>query len=278
MSEQADRLITLLAPYGIANEEATVFLYLQENKGSTALAISRALKLARTKVYRILDRLLDQKLVTALMSDRGQKFEAASSDRMAAIISQKELEVSSLKKNLSELGQQLELLGSSSTRQESKVCYYEGVEGLKQVTWNSLKAQGELLTMEIKDMDAFFDHAYAEELRLRFVDNKIHIRTLTNATKIPPWTDIAKEMVKNYWEIRYIPRQQMDIKFEILIYNDVYAMYRYQDKKVFCVEIYSRELADMQRQIFYYMWQKAQRFKILNDRGEAALIGTKNPK
>jgi sugar-specific transcriptional regulator TrmB len=274
MSEQTDRLIALLTPYGLTKEEASLFLYLQENRGSTALAISRALKIARTKVYRILDGLLNQKLVTAYLSDRGQKFEAATGDQMSTIINQKEMEVNSLRKNLGELEQQLKLLGSSA-RQESKVCYYEGVEGLKQVTWNSLKAHDELLTMEIKDMDAFFSHEYAEDLRLRFVDNRIHIRTLTNAGRIPPWTDIATEMVKNYWEIRYIPKQQMDIKFEILIYNDVYAMYRYQDKKVFCVEIYNKELADMQHQIFDYMWQKAQTFKVLNDHGEAVVVRTR---
>lgn len=274
MSESADRLTTLLAPYGLTKEEAQVFLYLQEHKHDTALAISRVLNFARTKVYRILDKLIDQGLVIVTISDRGRTFQAATIDQMSMIISQKELEVTTLKKNLAELDQQLKLL-ANKTQPESRVAYYEGVEGLKQVTWNSLKAKGDLLTMEITDMDAFFSHDYAEDMRQRFVDHNVRIRTLTNVTKVLPWTNVPKIATKDYWEIRHIPKDQLDIKFEVLIYNDVYTMYRYQDNKVFCVEIYSKELADMQRQIFEYMWQKAQRFRVLNDHGEAVLLKTK---
>ena len=64
----------------------------------------------------------------------------------------------------------------------------------------------------------------------------------------------------------------MKIKFEVLIYNDVYVMYRYKGKEVFCVEIYNQELADMQRQLFRYMWKKARRFKVLNKEGKAELL------
>ncbi|KKS80523.1 MAG: hypothetical protein UV54_C0004G0011, partial [Candidatus Beckwithbacteria bacterium GW2011_GWA2_43_10] len=155
---------------------------------------------------------------------------------------------------------------------KSKVLYYEGLEGLKQVTWNSLKAKDELLTFEIKDMNAFFDFEYAENLRLKFLERKIFVRTLSNVTYIAPWTKAAGEVVEKYWEIRHIPEKQMKIKFEILIYNDVYVMYRYVGQEIFCVEIYNQELADMQRQIFEYVWQKAKRFKVLNKQGEAKLI------
>jgi hypothetical protein len=82
---------------------------------------------------------------------------------------------------------------------------------------------------------------------------------------------VGGEMVDKYWEIRHIPAKQLKIKFEILIYNDVYVMYRYQGREIFCVEIYNQELTDMQRQIFEYMWAKARKFKVLNRQGEAVL-------
>ena len=49
-------------------------------------------------------------------------------------------------------------------------------------------------------------------------------------------------------------------------------MYRHDGKEVFCVEIYNQELADMQRQLFEYMWKQAKRFRVLNKEGEAELI------
>ncbi|PIR98931.1 hypothetical protein COT87_02260 [Candidatus Collierbacteria bacterium CG10_big_fil_rev_8_21_14_0_10_44_9] len=112
------------------------------------------------------------------------------------------------------------------------------------------------------------DQKSAEKLRARFVENKIHIRTLTNITHLEAWTDVT-EMVEQYWEIRHLDKP---FQFEILIYNNVYCMYRYTGDEIFCIEIYSQELADMQRQLFEYLWGVAKKFKVLDDRGTAKLI------
>lgn len=269
MSEQADRLLSLLLPYGLTVDEVGVYLNLWEIGSSTVLVLSRRFNLARTKVYRILDKLISLGLVIVKLGGRGKIFEASNPKQLGMLVDKKEQEALSLKKNLTELQQKLEELGKIG-REESKVLYYQGLEGLKQVTWNSLRAKGELLTLEIKDMDAFFDHEYAENLRIKFVERKINIRTLTNAIKIPSWTEVAGAV--QLWEIRHIPEKQLKVKFEILIYNDVYAMYRYHGREIFCVEIYNQELAEMQRQLFEYMWQKAVKFKVLNNRGEAVII------
>jgi len=271
MSIKSDRLIALLLPLGLKTEEAKLYLLLRENISSTALEISRQLEIPRTRVYRILDSLLNLGLVTARLDTRGQRYEASGNDRLEALVAQREFETKTLKKNINLLEEQLVLLPNVA-QENSKVLYYRGLEGLKQVTWNSLKAKGELLTLEVSDMNAFFDKAYAEDMRLRFIDHKIKIRTLTNNDKISPWTDVAHEMVEKYWAIRHIPEKHMKINFEILIYNDVYTLYRYQDADIFCVEVYNKELAEMQRQVFEFMWQNAKRFKVLNNRGEAVLL------
>lgn len=271
MSEQTDNLLSLLLPYGLDVEEARVYLELLENGVSSALTLSRNLRVARTKVYRILDKLEKLGLVIIRLNERGQKFEASNIKELSLLVEEKEKETEILKSNLPVIEEQLKKIVNVG-KKESKVLYYEGVEGLKQVTYNSLRAKKELLTMEIKDMDAFLDRQYAENLRLKFIERQIFIRTLSNLTHMLPWTQVAGEMVEKYWEMRHIPESQMKIKFEILIYNNVYVMYRYRDREVFCVEIYNQELANMQRQIFEYMWQKAGKFKVLNKQGEAKLI------
>lgn len=271
MSEQTDNLIALLEPYGLTADEARVYLELWESKALTALLLNRRLNLARTKVYRILDKLQAMGLVLTRLTERGQKYEAANPKKLGLLIAEKEQAVAALKLGLPALEEQLERSAGRSGS-ESKVLYYRGIEGLKQVTYNSLRAKGELLTLEIKDMDAFFAHDYAESMRLKFIDRKISIRTLSNVTYVPKWTDAAGEMVERYWEIRHIPEAQLTIKFEILIYNDVYVLYRYVGKEIFCVEIYNRDLAAMQKQMFELMWSKARKFKVLNSQGEAKLI------
>ncbi|MBU1084846.1 MAG: helix-turn-helix domain-containing protein [Candidatus Beckwithbacteria bacterium] len=271
MSEQTDNLLSLLQPYGLEIDEARVYLELLESGVGSALALSRKLKIARTRVYRMLDKLEKLSLVVVRLHERGNRYEASNVKKLGLLINEKEREVESLRSSLPVIEEQLGKIVRESKR-ESKVLYYKGVEGVKQVSFNSLKAKGELLTMEIKDLGAFFSHKEAEELRLKFIDRKIQIKTLTNVKKLLPWTQVGREMVEKYWEIRHVPESQMKIKFEILIYNDVYVMYRYDGKEVFCVEIYNQELADMQRQVFGYMWKKARRFKVLNSQGEARLV------
>ena len=270
MSEQTDNLVSLLTPYGLSADEARVYLDLWAGGSNSALGISGNVHLARTKVYRILDKLNKMGLVVVRLHSRGQRFEASHPKRIGVLVEEKEKQAEALKASLTMVVGELDKIGRER-RGVSKVLYYQGPEGLKQVTYNSLKARGELLTMEIETMNAFFDKDYAEKMRLKFVERQITSRTLTNVTRLAPWTEVAGGMGEKYWQIRHIPASQMKIKFEILIYNDVYVMYRYQGREVFCVEIYNQELADMQRQIFEYMWAKAGKFKVLNRRGEAVL-------
>jgi hypothetical protein len=117
-------------------------------------------------------------------------------------------------------------------------------------------------------MNEFMDKSEAEKLRQRFVENKINIRTLTSATHLDAWTNV-REIVEHYWELRHLDKP---FQFEILIYNDVYCMYRYVGEEIFCVEIRSQELADMQRQIFEYLWTGSKKFKVLDDHGTAKLV------
>lgn len=269
MSEKIDTIISLLTQFDVGELEANIYLEILSGRGDTALVISRHLKLARTRVYRLLDNLLTKKLIVTRVGDRGMRFVATPPDQLEFLISDRENELSKLKQVFPTLKSELVLLRGESPK--SQVLYYHGIDGLKQVTYNSLHARGELLTYELSTMNAFMDQVEAEKLRVRFVENKVHIKTLTNATQMSAWTDVA-EMVEKYWTIRHLDPKEKPFQFEILIYNDVYCMYRYVGDDVFCVEIHSQELADMQRQLFEYLWAGARQFKILDNHGAATLL------
>jgi sugar-specific transcriptional regulator TrmB len=269
MSEKIDTTIALLTQFDISELEAKIYLEIISRRGDTALSISRNVKLARTKVYRLLDNLVAKKLIVTRIGERGMRFVATPPDQLELLLSDRQHELDKLRATLPILQSQLSTLKGSSPK--SQVLYYHGLEGLKQITHNSLKAKGELLTYELSTMNAFLSKKEAEELRRKFVANKVVSRTLTNATHLEAWTDIP-EIVEKYWEIRHLSPKDKPFQFEILIYNDVYCMYRYTGDEIFCIEIYSQELADMQRQLFEYLWSGAKRFKVLDSHGSAELI------
>lgn len=268
MSEKVDTIISLLTQFGVSELESKIYLEILSGRGDTALLISRNLKLARTKVYRLLDNLLVKKMIVTRVGERGMRFVATPPDQLDFLLADRERELALLHQTFPKL--QAELAGLNTTTPKSQVLYYHGLDGLKQVTYNSLKAKEELLTYELSTMNAFLDQAEAEKLRTRFVDNKIKIRTLTNAVKVDPYTDVT-DLVTKYWDIRHLDPRNKPFQFEILIYNDVYCMYRYTGDEIFCVEIHSQELADMQRQLFEYLWSGAKKFIILDSHGTARL-------
>jgi hypothetical protein len=142
---------------------------------------------------------------------------------------------------------------------KDQIITYEGVEGLLNVTRNSLQAKGELLTFETSyaSLNDMFTKEQAEEIRKEFVSRDIKIRELTNQMYHEPYTDV-KEFHKRVMNIRYISKNKLNIKVETLIYNNIVAIYEPKEGG-FCIEIYSQELANQQRQLFEFIWKQADR-------------------
>ncbi|MBP9817399.1 winged helix-turn-helix transcriptional regulator [Candidatus Shapirobacteria bacterium] len=268
MSEETDRIINSLSKYGLEIDESRIYLILLENSDLSALEISRKLKIARTRVYRILDRLIEKRLVILKQMSGGFRFVADDPGKIEELIIQKEVEVQELKNGVTDLVDEMKnLVGLQKSN--SKVLYYQGQRGLSQVNWNLLRATGGVLSYEVATADAYLPEIEAEKLRQGIVDHKILVRTITNKTRIEPYTKV-EELVKNFWKIKSIDRSTLEISADVFIYNNVYCWCQYiGGEEVFCVEIYNQKMADMQRQLFESLWNQAKVMKIINEKGEA---------
>ncbi|MEK7165220.1 MAG: helix-turn-helix domain-containing protein, partial [Patescibacteria group bacterium] len=199
MSDQADNYTHLLTPFGLDDIEARIYLLLAQKGVLSALQISRELHLARTRVYRILDKLLEKKLVTTHLDDRGSKFGASAYQELELLVAEKEHAAQMLRKKMPVIFDQLATLWGSVTP-GSKVLYYQGIEGLKQVTWNSLRAKDTLRIYEIANMSAFLDADFSEKIREEFADRHIKVKQLTNLKHIKPYTRIPEHIA--LWQVR----------------------------------------------------------------------------
>ena len=267
MSDQTDILSRTLSSFGLAPEEAQVYIHLLAKGSLSALQISRNIRMARTRVYRLLDKLEKRGLVTKKFDSLGLKFTASPYKQLELLLAERQSELEGLKTSLPAIFAQLE--GLTGTAQAgSKVLYHHGIDGLKHVTWNSLRARGELRIYEVSaSMTAFLPQKFSEKVREGFVQNKTKIFQLTNLTRIEPHTDVAGEI--EHWTPKYISPKELAIKSEVLIYNDVTAMYHYLNKDVFCVEIINEDLATMQTQLFDFIWRHATPMKKIGKHGEA---------
>ena len=262
MSKQTDSFSKHLKKLGISEEESSIYLYLAENPQSTALRISKELRIGRTKVYRILDTLYKKGLTDQQVGYRGFVFATQPFENLDKLVLEKEMELNELKSSIPTLKKELDLLNNRYSRsKDHKVIYYEGAEGIKQVTWNSTKTK-ELVLYGIGSMNSLpgVGRAFAEKVRQEMLNKKAHTRELTNQKTNKGFSKLS-EYVKDYFEQRCIDPKILKIEVETLIYNDVVALYHVDEKDPFCVEIHNPKLAQQQKQLFNYVWETVRKMK-----------------
>lgn len=270
MSGSADNIRQLLSPFGLSIEESDIYLQLLEKGFLSALKISHETGLARTKVYRVLDKLIEKRLVEQKLDGSGMRFGATDPGKFKQLVTEKEHAVASLKESLPDLLTKLEAIAARKSN-DTKVLYYKGVEGLKQITYNSTRAKDTLRIYETSnDMSDFLPQDFSEEMRRLFVRNKVHIQQLTWNKYTSNYTEVS-EMVTDFHETRYLGPESLKMKSEVLIYNDVYVMYNPVGPDLFGVEIYNADLANMQRQLFDMTWAGAKKMKKIDQRGAVSL-------
>jgi predicted transcriptional regulator len=156
---------------------------------------------------------------------------------------------------------------------KSQVRYFAGVKGLEQITYNSLRAEGDLYIYEVNEsMNVFTSRQTAEKFRRILVERGIVTHQLTNLRETGEYTEV-EEMVRDFWDVRHVDPEVLRIKFETLIYNDVVALYAVEGRGAFGVEIRNRSLAEMQVQIFRAMQQLATPMEKVGLRGAARVVG-----
>ncbi|GAB4283888.1 MAG: hypothetical protein Kow0081_0720 [Candidatus Dojkabacteria bacterium] len=270
MSDQADNLEKQLKQFGLSGEAVKLYLTLVKASPLTALELSRRLRIARTKVYRLLEKLISLGLVAEEIKGYGKKFVSTSPRRLLEIVHEKERETLLLKATAPTIVNQLHQLQNISNS-NSKILHYQGIEGLKQVTWNTTKVEGVFRIYEYgPSMNNFLEKEFAEKIRREYSRNQsAEFKQLTNHEHITSFTEV-KEFVSQ-WRPRYIDRKILDIQIEIAIYNDVFVTYEYSSEDVFIVEIYNKQLAEVQKQIFDSIWKIAKPMKKLDEKGAAGI-------
>ncbi len=269
MSEPTDT-VSLLKFFDLSEEEGKLYLILLAHGFLPVLTVSRLSKIPRTKTYRLLEKLQKLQLVETKLDSRGMKFGASHPSQFNQLLSQKRHQLDLLQQTLPNLIAQLNSQILPHSTSASKVLYYQGLEGLKQVSYNITKADKLLRVYEMEHLSDFLPADFSEDIRQKLVDHQITTLDLTNKTHFGNFTKVT-EMIQKYSQYRFISPKNMTINFEVLIYNDVYATYTYKSDPIFCVEIHNAQLAAMQKQIFDFIWSTATPLKFTSTSGAAKI-------
>lgn len=251
------KVVENLQILGFTKSEARLYYFLIKYGPHTPLQLARKTKINRTKIYRITDKLRKKKLVEESDSKWGKTINAAQPEFLKQLI-EKEIKTTKRKESIlpNTLSTLEQLIKTPATTFESK--YYRGTEGIKQIYWNVLSGNGDVLVFGYTDRNKLVGRRFAEKVRTEQVVRKISMYELANPqpeytendyTSVPGWN--------TYYSEKFIDEKVLTIRHQITIFNDVVSIKNFVRSDKSGIEIKNQLLADMHRQIFWHFWELA---------------------
>lgn len=243
---------------GLSRELADIYIALKMNGPLTISELARQSGVERTRIYRLFSELRRTGLIEVEARAKRDILKAAPLSNIEILLSKKEQELKGLKNEFTLIEKLLDndQMQSSATR----VQFYEGLEGAKQLFWNETKAHTEVFAIMYENMQLTTKSTFFERWVKRCNENDIHHFGIFGDHFIESqkkWYGRKSNERLTHWQGRYIPAEQFAITHRTVIYNDVVAYHNWKNGEIFGIEIYNQAIADTQRQFFEMLWQQA---------------------
>lgn len=138
------------------------------------------------------------------------------------------------------------------------------IQDIVEVNRRQREAKDGIRIIELSSLSDIIPYKTAESIRRSLYSRKIEVRQLTNHRSFETWTGVAG-FVETCMDVRYIPEDTMPIGVELLIFNNLVAMYHIEPTVMVTV-IENQAFADQQKALFDSFWGLANKLE-LNDDG-----------
>jgi predicted transcriptional regulator len=249
------KILEELKILGLDEIQSDIYIYILENGRTTPLKASRDLHIDRTKIYRVLDELRNLKLVEVSIKARGKEYINSSLENIEILLVDEEEKLKNKKIALRDFLSDVKTLIKPNQAQFD-VKHFYGIEGFKQMYWNTLSADKEILLFGYLTRNDLVGKSFAEKTRREIVSRNIKMYEITNTTvggNIKSYTDIPNWY--DYNIVKGIDTQLLEIKHNISIYNDIVSIMNWYEGEMVGIEIQNRTYADTQRQMFWKFWE-----------------------
>lgn len=258
MLVDTDTVRTYFSKLGLESEIADIYLALYTHGPQSISQLARNSRVERTRIYRLIDKLLGSNLIEIETHTKRGILKAAPIANLAILISQKEQELKSLHDEL-QLIQQV-LARNSLSSPATRVQFYQGVEGVKQMFWNETQAKSTVDCILFENMQVKTNSTFFERWVGICNERDIHFRGIISDTFLKSqheWYARNHNQRLHYWEQRYISPEHFAITHSTVLYDDVVAYYNWKEGEIFGIETYNRDIAESQRRLFGMLWDKA---------------------
>lgn len=234
----------LLQQLGLNKQESKVYLALLSLGESSVQKIAHQAEIQRPNCYAILDSLIQQGLVSYSNNKRGRTYVAQDPSALTRIHQQRTMALNTLLPDLRTLYSQSPIY--------TKVRFYEGKEGIKQIYEEILESDGyDCIYSPDVLLPIWGD--YSATFGIKAAKKGLKIRELISM-KNPP-VDYAKHFKKPQQEIRYLSKENK-VTTEIVLYENKLLLAAYEPD-IHAVVIEGSSIIDTQRVLFDIAWKQA---------------------
>lgn len=245
-----------LSKIGLTEGEIKVYDALLELGETTRTTLSKKSGISPSKIYDVINRLVEKGIVSTVKKQGVLHFSAASPHRLEDFLSKKQKEIEDEKLIVSALMPSL-MARYVETKEKLDVEVFYGWEGMKTVFWDIAKAMkkgetnyvfGASMGLDSKQADLFFSKYYKE------VEKKGYSTHIIFNENVRGHTDRVGYFHKHkQHKVRYL---YQDTFTEFNFYKDT-VLYVMLLKKPIVVRIQNKEAADSFRKFFDTMWKQA---------------------
>lgn len=240
------KLLEPIKSMGLDEKEAKIYLTLLQLKKATAYYVALKSGLKKTTTYATLDDLVDKGFALKIPDEKKALYMAKSPGECVFAMQQK---INTVKEILPEL-----LAIQKKEEDKTKISYYQGIEGIKEVYNDTLKYSGELVGFGSEDIVNLLGDDWAKQYLKNRVKHKIPCRAVFARSEY-----IEKELVtKDEEQLRitkFAEKKELPFSIEIDIYggNKISLI---SGKEVMATIIESKEIHDALKSIFEFVWKK----------------------
>lgn len=246
----------LLEEIGLTKSEIKVYFALLELGSSSTGKIVDKSKVASSKIYEILDRLIQKGLVSYIIEAGTKQFEAADPKRILDYVNEKEEQLNQQKRELDNLIPQLELKKKWSQYQ-SKAAIFKGIKGAETAFADILE------TMEKGEEYYVMGATPSLPTFGRFIRN-YHKRISKKGIKVKllfseqgkEWAEHIKDIP--FIKLKFAPSQLFASSF-ISIYKNKILITVSTQKDIILFRIDNKEIADSFGSQFKWLWNQETR-------------------
>ena len=240
---------------GLTEGEIKIYLALLELGSCTTGKITKKSFISGSKVYEVLDRLIDKGLASFIEKNGVKHYEAADPHRIIDYLNEKEKGIREEKESISKIIPQLVM--KKKEAQESVAKVYSGWEGMKTANEdiiNSLKKGEEWLSIGLTEQPKAWERYFNHKQKERSKKGIIH-KALLNEKYI----DVFKIRKKlPHTSYRFLPKEWGG-PTSTEIYGDKISFFILLQESPMVVLIENKHIAESYKNYFYALWKNAKK-------------------